>query len=164
LKQQDKRVETGHDVTEIARHEAGVDEILLAALAAGAAPQACAERLLVTVGRSERVEALEAAASSFGSFVASRARLCRLQLSTDTGCLYALADAVRGVSPLDVIRWRCVVSAMDWGDRSDVVTGLLQQSRAVEDLLIDLSDDSCANRELALLCQHPTAIVSRPNK
>ena len=73
-------------------------------------------------------------------------------LTLDERCLYALADAVRSASFIDVFRWRYVLSrTLERGALEGPVRDLLRQTGAVADAMAELSEPAIVDAERTAL-------------
>ncbi|MFM0330107.1 hypothetical protein [Paraburkholderia strydomiana] len=90
---------------------------------------------------------------SLGSYFAVRLTARGFVLPPQVhGCMYALADAVKASSAIDVFRWRVVLGAMSAdGHWTSAATRLVRQSERVLHTLMEISDASSVLRERKVL-------------
>jgi len=92
-----------------------------------------------------------------GSYLSSRLLRRGFRLSPDvTDCMYALADAVKAVSAVKVLRWRFVLDGLlRSGARNSAAARLLRQTGVVLETLSELSGGEELEWERTLLGSRP---------
>jgi len=87
-----------------------------------------------------------------GAYLASRILLKRWKLKRDLeGCLYALADSVRSIEAVSILRWNFIIERLLESKGSNAAAQVTRQSVAVLDTISSMYLDPELERERLLL-------------
>lgn len=90
-------------------------------------------------------------AGTLGSYLATRMVLRGYRPVLDRASLFALADAIRSVDPIGVLRWRWLIGRLATDEVRAMIDVILRQSHGFEEALVAVANPISIAHERSIL-------------